>query len=284
MCPCRGGAQVAFVVPMRGPGPPALLELCCGAFGPFSAAANALGMHANMEVDKDPARMTLLRATRRIIPGANEAAVLDLTDQAQWHRLQGADVWTIGAPCQSTSSAGARRGANDPRDLFATIWALVSRLRPPMVVIEVVPGFWADGAHAGRLAGLAGHPYVAYATELELSAYVPQNRRRGCVILVRLDIDGPGAEALVRAAWPPQEGGPPTVGLWQVMRREDPNADREAEALRVEDDLLVALGPRERTPSWPGGRSFSRVLGEVSGTVMAAYGPRRASRTHGMPR
>ena len=268
-----GGPQVAFVVPMRSPGPPALLELCCGAFGPFSAAANALGMHAKMEVDKDPDRMTLLRTTRRIIPGADEAAVVDLTDQAQWYRLQGADVWTIGAPCQSTSSAGAQRGANDPRDLFATMWALVSRLRPPVVVIEVVPGFWADGAHAGRLAGLAGHPYVAYASELELSTYVPQNRRRGCVILVRLDIDGPGAEALVRAAWPLQEGGPPTVGLWQVTRRENPNADREAEVLRVDDDLLVALGPRERTPSWPGGRTFSRVLGDVSGTVMAAYGP-----------
>ena len=264
---------LSYTIPCRRDGPPRVAELCSGAFGPFTAAARALGMDPVIEVDRDIGRINLLRATRQVIPGARVAHAMDLTDPTQWHRLVGAEIWAVGAPCQSTSNAGARRGANDPRDLSNTIWRLVALLRPPVIIVEVVPGIWNEGAHAQRLAGLAGQPYVAYACAIEASTLIPQNRLRGSATLVRLDVDGPKAEHLATSPWPAPQEGAPTVGAWHIMRRECPQAAEEAETLRITGHLLEALSPGERNTTWPMSRTYSRVLTQVSGTVMAAYGP-----------
>jgi DNA (cytosine-5)-methyltransferase 1 len=54
-----------------------------------------------------------------------------------------ADIWTGSCPCQPFSSAGKRRGTDDPRHLWPTWFALIRECRPAIVFGEQVAG--ADG-------------------------------------------------------------------------------------------------------------------------------------------
>ena len=67
------GRPLTYTIPCRKDGPPRVAELCSGAFGPFTAAAKALGMDPVIEVDRDVTRIALLQATRQVIPGARVA-------------------------------------------------------------------------------------------------------------------------------------------------------------------------------------------------------------------
>ena len=99
------------------------------------------------------------------------------------------DIWAIGIPCQSTSTAGNRRGRADRRDLYSTLVELLTYVRPPQVLVEIVPGFWdwASPHLAHLLSDLTRLPYLVDAMEFHFKPYVPQHRKRGCLVLTRMD-------------------------------------------------------------------------------------------------
>ena len=61
------------------------------------------------------------------------------------------DVITAGYPCQPFSLAGKRRGENDPRHLWPYLWILLCHFRPPLILLENVPGHLSMGF--GRVLG-----------------------------------------------------------------------------------------------------------------------------------
>jgi DNA (cytosine-5)-methyltransferase 1 len=67
-----------------------------------------------------------------------------------WPAVEPIDVLTAGYPCQPFSSAGKRKGTDDPRHLWPWIAYGIAQLRPRVVVLENV------GAHLRR-----GFPVVA---------------------------------------------------------------------------------------------------------------------------
>jgi len=61
-----------------------------------------------------------------------------------------ADVWSAGFPCQPTSVAGLRKGADDDRWLWPEVARLVGVVRPGWLVLENPPGILSLGF--GRIA------------------------------------------------------------------------------------------------------------------------------------
>lgn len=119
----------------------------------------------------------------------------DVLKHESWKFEQEAvDVFVGGSPCQAFSTAGARRGLEDPRGrLMLTYLVMVGRLRPRWVVWENVPGVLSSGggrdfgAFLGGLAKLGyGFAYrVLDAQYVRVDGYpraVPQRRRRVFVV------------------------------------------------------------------------------------------------------
>ena len=69
--------------------------------------------------------------------------------------LPEADLWTAGFPCQDLSTAGKRRGIHGEKSgLFFEFMRCVRKVRPPLILLENVPGLlvWGMGAVLGTLA------------------------------------------------------------------------------------------------------------------------------------
>eukprot|EP00969_Alexandrium_andersonii_P026880 1172720-Alexandrium_andersonii.AAC.1 len=85
----------------------------------------------------------------------------------------------MGLPCQSTTTAGRGRAGADPRGLWSTAAQLIREVRPPVVVLEVAPGFW-KGSRRGRfLVEVHGTPYAIFGRVMEAKRWTPQGRTRG---------------------------------------------------------------------------------------------------------
>lgn len=70
------------------------------------------------------------------------------------------DVLTAGFPCQPASLAGRGRGLDDPRWLWPVIESAIRAVRPPLVLLENVPGLLGRGLQ-DVVAGLIGCGYDA---------------------------------------------------------------------------------------------------------------------------
>lgn len=57
-----------------------------------------------------------------------------------WQELPPVDIITAGYPCQPFSTAGKRKGEDDPRHLFPNILEAVRNLRPRYAIFENVRG------------------------------------------------------------------------------------------------------------------------------------------------
>ena len=63
----------------------------------------------------------------------------DLT-KVDWSNVEPIDIITAGYPCQPFSTAGQRKGTNDPRHIWPHIAEAISLLRPKLVILENVRG------------------------------------------------------------------------------------------------------------------------------------------------
>jgi DNA (cytosine-5)-methyltransferase 1 len=105
----------------------------------------------------------------------------DLTS-TDWAAVEPVDILTAGYPCQPFSTAGHRRGTDDPRHLWPHIAAAVRHLRPRRIVLENVAGHLRLGFDS-VLADLAALGFDArWGTVRAADAGAPHRRERLFVV------------------------------------------------------------------------------------------------------
>lgn len=128
-----------------------------------------------------------------------------------------ATLWTGGFPCQDLSVAGKRAGLAGARSGLAFAFlALVERYRPPVVLLENVPGLLSS--HRGRdLASLLGHladmGYMGAYRILDARWFGLAQRRRRIFILAFDDdaFGGSGEQRAFEVLFEPEGGGGDTA-------------------------------------------------------------------------
>jgi len=92
------------------------------------------GMRCVAQVEKDP---YCLRVLEKHWP---DVMRFDNDETVGRHNLPAARLICGGPPCQPFSTAGQRRGADDPRNRWPQMRRIISEVRPDWVVFENVPG------------------------------------------------------------------------------------------------------------------------------------------------
>ena len=102
--------------------------------------------------------------------------------EINWKEVERPDVICGGYPCQPFSTAGKRRGEEDPRHLWPWVREAISQLRPRYAILENVRGHLSMGGLSvvGELAS------IGYDAEWRVvsAASVGANHRRDRVIIV----------------------------------------------------------------------------------------------------
>ena len=102
--------------------------------------------------------------------------------EINWQEVERPDVICGGYPCQPFSTAGKRRGEEDPRHLWPWVRTAISELRPQYAILENVRGHLSMGGLSviGELAS------IGYDAEWRIvsAASVGANHRRDRVIIV----------------------------------------------------------------------------------------------------
>ena len=108
---------------------------CEGYGGLFEALRALLPVEHAWYAEIDPAASQVLA---HHYPGAPNHGDITAFD---WTAAEPVDIFTSGFPCQGFSMAGKRRGSEDDRHLWPTgVLPAIATLRPPLVVLENVPG------------------------------------------------------------------------------------------------------------------------------------------------
>jgi DNA (cytosine-5)-methyltransferase 1 len=121
--------------------------------------------------------------------------------EINWQEVERPDVICGGYPCQPFSTAGKRRGEEDPRHLWPWVREAISQLRPRYAILENVRGHLSMGG----LSVIAELATIGYDAEWRVvsAASVGANHRRDRIIIVAYpdnsgnrasgcDIDGDG--------------------------------------------------------------------------------------------
>ena len=94
----------------------------------------------------------------------------------------GIDLITGGYPCQPFSTAGKRKGADDPRHLWPEMFRVIKQARPPWVVCENVAGHITMGLDA-VLSDMESIGYAGQAVVIPACAKdAPHERKRVWII------------------------------------------------------------------------------------------------------
>lgn len=108
----------------------------------------------------------------------------DINNYKEWNIERGSvDLIVGGSPCQAFSTAGLRRGLEDPRGNLALVYlGLIDHLRPEWIVWENVPGVLSSngGRDFGTFLGSLSQLGYGWSYRILNSEYsgVPQRRRR----------------------------------------------------------------------------------------------------------
>ena len=107
-------------------------SLCSGIGGLELGVERALGALTVWQAEIDPHASKVL-AHR--FPG-----VPNIGDVRDLGAMTSVDILTAGYPCQPFSTAGRRKGTDDPRHLWPAVHAAIAHLGPSLVVLENVRG------------------------------------------------------------------------------------------------------------------------------------------------
>lgn len=110
-------------------------------------------------------------------------------NQANWSSYRGkVDILTAGFPCQPYSTAGLRKGLDDPRECSPGLLRVIAEVLPSWLLLENVEAFanWNEGrALRGLLARLRRLGYRCDVRVINAIDVLPQNRRRLWILAYR---------------------------------------------------------------------------------------------------
>jgi DNA (cytosine-5)-methyltransferase 1 len=92
------------------------------------------GMRVIWQSEIDPYAIKVLKKHWPEVPNHGDIKRID------WRAIEPVDVICGGYPCQPFSTAGKRRGTDDPRHLWPWVRAAISELRPRYAILENVRG------------------------------------------------------------------------------------------------------------------------------------------------
>jgi DNA (cytosine-5)-methyltransferase 1 len=130
--------------------------------------------------------------------GADELLVGDVNEVGVEQLPPGADLAWASFPCQDLSLAGWRRGMSAHRSgTFWAFWRLIRDLhqrdrRPPLIVLENVPGLLYGDDFASLCEALAALRLQVGALVIDARRFLPQSRPRIFVVAVDAGVDCDG--------------------------------------------------------------------------------------------
>ncbi|MFI1799775.1 DNA cytosine methyltransferase [Streptomyces sp. NPDC020379] len=220
-------------------------SLCSGYGGLDMAVQAVFGGTVTWVADPDPGPARILAHHYPDVPNLGDITATD------WTGVEPVDVLVGGYPCQPFSTAGHRKGANDPRHIWPHIAAALGVLRPRLGVFENV------AAHVGMgfgdvLADLARIGFDAEWTCLRASDVGAPHQRNRLFLLT----------------WPTDPGHPPRHGHRSDHTRPSARRRRHADRSGCSDPAgrtSAALSDRCRpSPAHPIG--FRSGRGGTPGT------------------
>ena len=164
---------------------PITISFCSGALG-LDLGLQLAGFRVVLAAETDPDAVETIRANRPGLPVLGDIRRLTAAEVREAAGIGDSDIDLVaaGVPCQAFSTAGRRRGLDDPRgELLLSFANLATELAPKYVLIENVRGLLSDAAFERVLAMLRESGY-AVSFHLYDSAYfgAPQRRERVIVI------------------------------------------------------------------------------------------------------
>lgn len=180
-------------------------SLCAGMGGLDLAVGSLLDVEHAWHAEVDPAASKVLSAHWPGTPNLGDITAVD------WTAAAAVDVTTAGFPCQPFSAAGKRDGSGDERHLWPTgVLPAIGTLRPPLVVLENVPGLLTiEGGQvfARVLADLDDHGYtVAWTTVGACVVGACHHRHRIFLAATLAEVERPATEPIAHRAgdvWSP---------------------------------------------------------------------------------
>jgi len=134
------------------------------------------GMKVVWQSEIDPYAVKVLKKHWPEVPNHGDIKLID------WTTVEPIDVLVGGYPCQPFSTAGKRKGKEDPRHLWPYVLDAIRALRPRFVILENVRGHLTLGFR-DVLGDLAASGYDAEWQIIPASALGAPHRRDRLVIL-----------------------------------------------------------------------------------------------------
>lgn len=106
----------------------------CSGYGGLDMAVEAFYNAETLWMSDVDKASSLVIEKRWGLPNLGDLKIVD------WENIEPVDILTAGYPCQPFSTAGQRKGANDPRHLWPSIKEIISRIQPGIVILENVRG------------------------------------------------------------------------------------------------------------------------------------------------
>jgi DNA (cytosine-5)-methyltransferase 1 len=138
------------------------------------------GMNVIWQSEIDPFACKVLKKHWPEVPNHGDIK------EIKWHEIERPDVICGGYPCQPFSTAGKRRGNQDPRHLWPWVRYAISQLRPRYAIMENVRGHLSMGG-TDVLGDLAGIGYDAEWRVIS-AASVGANHKRDRIFIVAYPI------------------------------------------------------------------------------------------------
>ena len=163
--------------------------------------------------------------------------------QIDWGTVEPVDIICGGYPCQPFSTAGKRRGTNDPRHLWPWVRTAISELRPQYAILENVRGHLTMGGLqvVGELAEIG---YDAEWRVISAAGVGAPHRRERVIILAYPNSSR--WEGSVRTQETNSAFGrfndSGTIERWREQWIAEPRMDRVAHGIPKRMDKLRGLG------------------------------------------
>jgi len=207
------------------------LDLCSG-IGGFSLAFESEGFETVGFAEVDPYCSQVLEKNWPSVP--NYGDVKEIANDPT--TLPEFDILTAGYPCQPFSSAGQRKGADDPRHLWPDIRRIVQARRPTWCVFENVLGHVSMGIDE-VFSALEDDGYQTEAFVVPAVAVDAQHRRDRVWIVAHTDRpqrQGSGVPSRGKK----EHAHPSMASRWPS----EPRVGRVANGLPNQSHRLKALG------------------------------------------